>query len=326
MIWTVSNKGFLPSSDPIEKLPVLVKNTELVYTWENLAYNIPHYLKEECLREEMICTLRKSDASYYHGFIDSFESQDAFERIFLLLAYFANAYVNAPEGRRKTKLPKEITIPLARVAHLTKRSPVLDYTAYILYNWKKNKNNVEPLLTFTNSKEEELLIKTFIEIEFLGTTITENWRNIHLVREKVATINKILKKTLDSVDKFFIKQFFRNFSNISYEGWREDKQTYPSDVLFQSPILNCLQNYLDIDHNNEYLKSQNENWKVHSPSSHVSYIQNIASIRSSCIANNALKSVYNDLLEEYTMLCSSFLKATKDGVAFPKEEFLSFRI
>lgn len=332
MIWTVNDRGFLPASDPVVSLPMTnLKNAELVFTWENLIDIIPQYLKQECLREELICALRQANQSYYHGFIDSIDSQMGFERVFLILAMFSHSYINAPEGRRKTKLPKEITIPFSRVSHLVSRNPIIDYTSYFLCNWqKKDKgsseilNNIEPLLSFTDTYEEKLLIRTMIKMECLGGSILENFDNIYLVRDTVSQINKLVKATLDSIDTCFIKQFFRNFDDLFYEGWVQEPRSFACDLLLlQSPFLLSVFKYLDIRFKSEYILNQME--KCSRPQPHRDFLQKISPIRQKC-HRTEMKSVYNELLEEVIAISANFLKATKDNAAIAREELSIFKL
>jgi hypothetical protein len=255
-----ADRGFLPSDDPLISLPITdYKQTELIYTWENLAQIIPHYLKEDCLREELVCALRKADRSYYHGFIDDMSSHRAFERVFLLLAYFATSYINSPEGHRKKKLPKEISIPFSRVAHLVSRKPVLDYSAYVLYNWRKINpsspaiiGNVEPLVTFTDTKEEKLLITTLVEMEYLGSRITTR-----LLCDKLNRVNSALVKC-HTIRKHLEDVFFHDFEDVFYEGWLPDKQSFSCGVIHQSPFATYLRKYLDTMFQNEYFIGSQE--------------------------------------------------------------------
>jgi hypothetical protein len=254
-----ADRGFLPSDDPLISLPITdYKQTELIYTWENLAQIIPHYLKENCLREELICALRKADRSYYHGFIDDLNSHRAFERVFALLSYFATAYVNSPEGQKKKKLPKEIAIPFSRVAHLVSRKPVLDYSSYVLYNWRKINpsvhaivGNVEPLFTFTDTEEEKLLITTLVEMECLGERITTR------LLYKLNRINRALWKC-HPIRNHLEAVYFQDFENVFYEGWLPDKQSFSCKVINQSPCAANLSKYLDTEFQTEYFRDSQE--------------------------------------------------------------------
>lgn len=256
MEWTV-DRGFLPVDEPLISLPITdYKQTELIYTWENLAQIIPHYLKENCLREELIFALRKANTSYYHGCIDSLGHR-AFERVFLLQAYFATSYVNSPEGIKKQKLPKEIAIPFSRAAHLVSRNPVFDYNTFILYNWKKTvpsaniTGNVEPLVTFTDSAEEKLFISTLVEMEYMGRCFHRP--NPLLICDRLKQINSMLSQcSRDYIKVNIVDVFFQDFDNLFYEGWLRERQSFKCKVFSESPFLAYLRNYLDKTAKEEY--------------------------------------------------------------------------
>jgi hypothetical protein len=251
MEWTV-DRGFLPINDPLISLPIAdYKQTELIFTWENLAQIIPHYLRDNCLREELIFALRKANCSYCHGFVDSFITSEAYERVFLLHAYFAATYVNSPEGSKKTKLPKEISLPFSRVAHLVSRRPILDYTSFVLYNWKRITSspiiigNVEPLITFTDTDGEKRFISALIEMEYMGGRCFHN-ANSFFICDRLKRINKLLQ----GCDREFIKRcivdvFFQDFNNLLYEGWLQEKQSFKCEGFSKSPFLVYLAKYLD---------------------------------------------------------------------------------
>lgn len=330
MIWNMDGRGFLPNPDPLVLLPADYKNTELVFTWENLAHIVPHYLKEECLREEIIAALRKANTGYYHGFVDNFNSPKVFERIFMLLGYFAVAYVNSPEGRQKKKLPKEITIPFLRVAHYVSRHPVLDYTAYCLYNWKKVKqsdriiDNVEPMLTFTNTDEEKLLVSTMVNMECMAGDLLPSWHNLSHVVEILSRLNELLKNMWSRIGKSFLIQFFQDF-NLVYEGWEENKHSYSCDILLQSPVFASLCKYLDIRSANEYVNKHCSMFSGQRPQCHINYIHSIQPIRDSI--DKKSKSLYNDCLEELTILYNNLaFRASKEEVKAVQDDLLYYKL
>ena len=332
-MWNVEERGFLPISDPIVFLPLTdIRNTELVHTWENLSYVLPTYLAEECIREELICDLRKVSQNYYHGCIDNLGGPSAHERIFLLLACFATAYINSPEGKKKTKLPKEIVVPFARVAHLVGRFPVLDYTSFILYNWKfkdsKNmaSDNIEILQTFTNSPSEHLILSALVEMEFIGFELLRGLSNPFVVMEKIAKINKLLQKTWENVSVDFLSYWnniLSDYNNVKYEQWRKETISFPCDIFLQTPILAILYKYLDINFQNDYLKSRSaELVQCQIAPAHRNFINSISGIRLPCSKYKHVKEVYNNCLSELIILRNQLLFRNSDveaGIIATKE-------
>lgn len=332
-MWNVLERGFLPISDPITFLPVSdIRNTELVYTWENLSNVLPYYLKEECVREELVCNLRKVTQSYYHGCIDNLGGPSAHERTFLLLAYFSTAYINSPEGKKKSKLPKEIVVPFARVAHLVGRFPVLDYTSLVLYNWKAKdiaasltRDNIEILQTFTDLDCEREIITSLVEMESIVSELIRNMSNPFQVAEKIGKINKVLQKTWDNITLEFLdywSSILADYGTVKYEQWRET-EVYPCDVFLQTPLLSVLYKYLEINFQNDYLRKRNEDVLLYQvPSSHRIFIGSISSIRKKCAEHEYYREAYNYCLSELIKLRNHLLFRSYDsemGIIATKE-------
>ena len=310
-MWDVEERGFLPNNDPIVFLPVTdIRNTELVHTWENLSHILPEYLKEDCVREELICSLRKVSHSYYHGCIDNLGGPSAHERTFLLLAYFSTAYINSPEGKRKSKLPKEIVVPFARVAHLVGRAPALDYTSFVLYNWKVKdvnkdltRNNIQILQTFTDSEYEHDILTSFVEMESIGFELIRNISNPFIVSEKLVKINKLLQKTRQNIPLEFLihwNDLLSDYKNIKYEQWQNEPLSFSCDISLQSPILSLIYQYLNISFNNDLLRKKQKELQM--PSTHRNFINNISGIRIKCAKYDYTKEVYNNCLNELITL------------------------
>lgn len=333
-MWNVADRGFLALSDPLNTLPIGdIRNTELVYTWENLSSVVPYYLKEECLREEVVHTLRVASHNYYHGFVDNLGGATSYERTFLLLAYFATAYINSPEGKQKTKLPKELTVPFARVAHLVGRHPVLDYTSYVLYNWRRKdsakdirKDNIEIIHTFTDSPSEQLILATFVEMESKSDELVRQLSNPSAVLESLFKINELIVKARISLDYDFLESWdsiLSDYKSLRYEQWRQDELTFPCDIFLQSPLLHTVYKYLDISFKNDYLNRRNEEIRnFHMPAAHRNFIQTVSGIRSRCNEEESLKEVYNNCLTQLIELRNNltFRKVDKDIGVIASEE------
>lgn len=312
-MWDVSDKGFFPVSDPISSIPIHdIKNTELVYTWENISNVLPYYLKEECLREELIYDLRTVSKSYYHGFIDNLGGVSSYERTFFLMAYFATAYINSPEGKQKTKLPKEITIPFVRASHLVGRHPVINYTSFVLYNWRKkdknaglNKNNIEIIHTFTDLHSEKSVLKAIVEMECINIDLISNLANPFYVLEKLVKINYVLNKAWEETTVEFLDYWDKillDCKKIRYEQWRPDDLVFLCDIFLQSPLLFVLYRYLNISFNNECVRKRNEELlHLHMPLAHRKFIGSVNGIRNKCI-EKTFKEVYNNCLDQLIKL------------------------
>jgi hypothetical protein len=245
---------------------------------------------------------------YYHGFVDNLGGPNNYERAFLLLAYFSTAYINSPEGKNKTKLPKELTVPFARAAHLVGRQPVLDYTSYILFNWRRKdnnkdvENNVEILHTFTESHSEKAIITACVEMEVKGEKLVKQLADPHAVLETLFEINKLFQKTRMSLEPDFIDSWnsiLTDYKNLKYEQWRPDELSFPCDIFLQSPLLHTVYKYLDINFKNDSLKNRNEEiLNFHMPVAHKDFICRVNGMRNKCNEDESLKEVYNNCLKQ----------------------------
>lgn len=239
MLWQVNGRGFLPNSNPIATLPVNdIKNTQLIYAWENIIHNLPHFINERCVREELVSQLRDTGPSYYHGMIDSLGGEPEYEHAFLLFTFFTAAFLNARDEKKRCRVPKEISIPLMRLAFLVGRKPILDYYSYFLYNWyKKNPSkgivfdNIEPIATFTDSEEEKTFIKTFVVIESLVAELVNSSEDTFL--ESLTNIVSNIKE-LEHIKLDYFKCFYNTLDNIEFEGCNLKNQHFIMPFKFPS--------------------------------------------------------------------------------------------
>lgn len=217
MLWNVDDRGFLPSCDPIIQIPVSnYKNTQLIFTLENLAHMMPCFLTERCWREEVIYELRQVISKFGPVLVDKLSSPSELERAFLLFNMFANGYMFSYGDSHMPELPKEIAIPLYKVAKLCGRQPTLDYTSYVLYNWQKNVDNIEALVTFTNSTTEKKLIETFIRqsfdlvkiINYKANSAVDYIAEWKVVLEKAVCDVRALKSVIDKKEFEIINEYY----------------------------------------------------------------------------------------------------------------------
>lgn len=298
-IWNVNESRFLPTKRPLKHLAISdIKNTEIIYTWENLIEIIPHLLQELCAREEIIYALRKSNQSYYHNFIDSLGDAENYERTFLILAYFATTYLNAFEGGRKIKLAKEISVPFTRVAHLVSRPPVLDYTSFVLYNWKlKDENlgfvseNIEVLHTFTNT--EQFFLRNLVQIEY-SFSLCELSNPSTLLEFLIQANERLSNVSSDFKGNWEI--IAADYTNVLFEQWKTEPVTFPCDIFLQCPILAFFCKWLDISISDGYLNKRRQ--EMDRPQSHKQFLNGVSSIRPYAMKDHSMREIYNCCLWE----------------------------
>jgi hypothetical protein len=308
MLWTVADRGFLPDCQPLTTLPIgNYKNTQLVYTLENLVHNLPHYLSSRRWREEMIYELRQSAPLYGHNAIDALGSHAEYERVLLLFGMFANAYVFALHETPLKRVPKEVSIPLAKAAHLCQRQPLINYTSYVLYNWQRSGEDVEIINTFTDTGTEKSIIKAFVESEFDFSEF--------LKRPSVETLSSTLQKILDrfrklrwetSVEEFnLLSGLYQDFKEVLYEGWQHKPITYECNPFAQAAFLSATYRLLGVD-KDALLHQAEDAIRIYRHSGHNNYIlsmqpMNVVNIAGYKECLNLLADIHNEMF----MVCGA---------------------
>lgn len=328
MLWAL-DRGLIPSNDPVTFLPTQPSNTHLVYTLENLMSNLPNFLKNRCVREELVSQLREITQSYNHLSIDQLGANPQHERAFLIFCFFSNSYVNACEENAKNTVPKEISIPLMRAAFLAGRKPVLGYPSYCLYNWRKQNNDFEIMDTFSGSEDEKLMIRTFLEMEIRAVEIIKNPFDISNVRELLEEILENFKISWSKIDWELLANFeccHNSYNKVTFENSGLPEQSFPGEILTQTPFLRLIYKVLGIKFQNKKLVDLEESLAALRPEKHNSYLNSIRSIRE----KSPKKNSYNASLDVLTELldyiyCPIYSEACELN-EIRKEEIRAFMI
>src|SRR4051812_37101064 len=116
----VRERGFLPDTDPLKKLPAAFS------AWEEVGQLLPKLLASERVRET-IADLPPFPTS-------TIENERERERAMVLLSYLGHAYVWG--GTQPVKsIPAVLAAPWHQVAESLGRPPVLSYSSYALHNF-----------------------------------------------------------------------------------------------------------------------------------------------------------------------------------------------
>lgn len=280
MLWNVtSERGFLPTSNPLVSIPIHhFDNTTVVYSLENLIQNMPVFLSNRVFREELVSQMREVAEHYNWLSMDAIGGQLEYERSFFILSSFANAYVNASGESQAKRVPKEISIPLARSSFLVRRQSVLDYTSYCLYNWSKRHNgSIEPIQTFTETTEEKNLIVAFVELEQAVGGMLNCEDNFF---EK-ATL--VLQKAADSISDIAryadFKSYYRPFVEILYDGTDPTPKSHKINLFTQSPAIRWFSKKMGVAYKDQLLQEQEADIVKYCPAEHTNLINSTTSIR-----------------------------------------------
>src|SRR5688572_26318672 len=150
-------RGFLPSPDPLHRLP------ETFAPWEEVAAELPKLLAQQAARE-VLARMPVLDASVL-------DDGPELRRAMLLLSYFGHGWVwQGPEV--SARLPRSIALPWHAAARRLGRPPVLSYASYALDNWRRLDpagpialGNLALLQNFLGGIDEEWFILVHVEIE-----------------------------------------------------------------------------------------------------------------------------------------------------------------
>jgi hypothetical protein len=297
MLWAVADRGYLPACEPHKTLPINdYKNTQLVFTLENLGHNLPHYLAERRWREEVVYELRQSAPLYAHNAIDTLGQQPEIERVYLLLSLFANAYVYALHEKPLLRVPKEVSVPISRAAFLCGRQPLINYTSYVLYNW-----SAEGVInTLTGTETESNIIQVFIETETDFAQV--------LNRCDVDSLNEFLERTvrrfgelrgkMKSEEFNLLGDLYGDFTNVFYEGWQQKPISYVCNVFAQATFMSALYRLTDTLNKDPLLQTQELATNIYRPATHNNHL---ASLKPLPVGSRSI-SLFRELHHEMFMI------------------------
>ncbi len=149
-------RGFLPSQDPLRRLPADFD------AWEDLALNLPKRLMMDDLRG----AISRLPDFPTHKLADD----RSVRRAMSCLSYLGHAYVWT--GDAAQTIPAKLAIPWAAVAEKMGRPPILSYGSYALDNWWRVDSegpiacgNIGLIQNFWGGADEEWFILIHVDIE-----------------------------------------------------------------------------------------------------------------------------------------------------------------
>ena len=336
-IWTIEDKGFLPSQDPVEKL------SKLWNPVEKLVEEMPNLLESRHWRSEVVARLRATKLHLHNAHIKEFDKygdEDDFrlERGMLIYSYFASAWVWANYEEPANFIPPEISFPLVKLAELTNRLPILSYASYCLTNWKKINKNNDPVLgniellqnfTATNKQDEDWFILVHVEIEWHARHAIEaikNWNEegsdaeaeaaLSQVHVSIANMNATMNRMPEgcSADSYFnrVRPYIFGFNNVVYEGHYDEKpQSFRGETGAQSSIVPSLIAFFGVTHKDNALMQHLQDMRLYMPSPHkiwVGELEKKNNIREFVKNHTQLKEIYNACLNELYKFRSKHLE------------------
>lgn len=155
-------RGFLPTSDPLDRLPATFT------AWEDLVARLPALMAVGRAREEV----SRLAPIVAETLLDDRQRW----RAYLLLSLIANAYVmDGAHAKEPLTVPRVVAVPLCQVAGALRMPPVLTYSALVLHNWARidpdgpiDVDNLVPLCSVVGGVDEQWFFLSMTAIEAKG--------------------------------------------------------------------------------------------------------------------------------------------------------------
>jgi len=315
-------RGFLPSPDPLDRLP-----GEFA-AWEAAARELPKLLVTGRVRA-LIERLPVLDAQRL--------AQDRERRrAMLLLSFLGHAYVWG-EKTTTVRLPACIAVPWYEVSRQLGRPPVLSYASYALDNWRRVDSkspialgNIVLQQNFLGGQDEEWFILVHVGIEaragpllaailnaqraVAGEQPEELEKQLLAMANTIEEIHEILLRMAEHCDPYIyyhrVRPYLHGWSNhpalpqgLVYEGvdaYRGRPQQFRGETGAQSSLVPSLDAALGIAHREDMLNRYLVEMRHYMPPAHRTFIESVeqgSSIRQFVVANksrrSSLRDVYN---------------------------------
>jgi indoleamine 2,3-dioxygenase len=319
-----SERGFLPSQDPLGRLP------KVFDAWESVALSLPKLLASDHVR-------RTIEELPPFPLVEITSSRER-ERAMTLLSYLGHAYVW--QGVRPAEvLPKRLAVPWRVIAESLGRPPVLSYSSYALHNFLRfdpdreiECGNIALIQNFLGGIDEEWFILIHVDIErkaapgvavlhaCLDTAEKEDAEALeHLLATVLMSIESMfgtLKRMPEWCDPYIyyhrVRPYIHGWKNhpdlprgVVYEGveaYRGQPQQFRGETGAQSAIIPSLDAMLGVAHKEDILRAYLIEMRSYMPPAHRLFVESLearGSIRpfvQRCGCSR-LTQLYNDCVQ-----------------------------
>lgn len=318
-------RGFLPSQDPLRRLP------EPFDAWEEVASNLPKLFASDHIRQTI------SDLPPFPTGRIATEQQR--ERAMLLLSYLGHAYVWGG-AHPAAVLPSRIAVPWHAVASSLGRPPILSYSSYALHNFFRldprreiECGNIALIQNFLGGMDEEWFILIHVDIEkraapglaalhscFDAAEQRDAERlKSHLtvleasLGEMYATLQRMPERCDPYVYYHRVRPYIHGWKNhpdlpqgLIYEGvdaYFDQPQQFRGETGAQSAIVPSIDAVLGIGHRADELRTYLMEMRTYMPPEHREFIESLegrGSVRSFVqrAGNGGLTAIYNACVEQ----------------------------
>ena len=282
-------RGFLPSRDPLARLPAAFD------AWEAVASQVSELLLAGRLREALE-KLPEVD-------LDLLGRRDELERAMLLLCIFGNAYVWGAE-EPAVAIPRAVAVPWCEVADELGRPPIIAHASIVLSNWRRidpegplTLDNLATLQTIGGGGDEQWFYLIPAAMEARGAEglvammrarsaaaagraedLAVALDTIHAV---VGALTKILSRTPEKCDPYIFYHRVRPFlagwpgEGIIYKGVSEEPRKLSGGSAAQSSLFQALDAGLGVVHEHDDSQPFLLAMRAHMPPAHRRFIEDL---------------------------------------------------
>jgi len=290
-------RGFLPSQDPLTRLP------QPFDAWEQVALGLPKLLASDHIRR----TIEELPPFP----VDQIGNDRERERAMTLLSYLGHAYVWRG-GKPSATLPARLAVPWHTVAESLGRPPVLSYSSYSLHNYFRFDSkravecgNVALIQNFLGGLDEEWFILIHVEIECkAGPGLAalhacldaaeakdagQLQHHLATVHASIEAIFAVLKRMMEWCDPYIYYHRVRPYihgwkshpdlpNGVIYEGvdaYAGQPQQFRGETGAQSAIIPSLDAMLGIGHKEDMLRTYLMEMRTYMPPEHRAFIESL---------------------------------------------------
>lgn len=292
-----TERGFLPSQDPLIRLP------QAFDAWESTAAGLPKLLASD--------HARRSIEQLPPFPLDRIGNDGERERAMTLLSYLGHAYVWRGEQPAET-LPSGLAIPWHAVATKLGRPPVLSYSSYSLHNFFRfdpkreiECGNLGLIQNFLGGIDEEWFILIHVDIErkaapgmaaLHGCLHAAEAGDAEQLQPLLATVQASIEAMYDTLKRMpewcdpyiyyqRVRPYIHGWKNhpdlphgVIYEGveaYDGRPQQFRGETGAQSAIIPSLDAMLGIEHKEDVLRSYLMEMRTYMPPAHRAFIESL---------------------------------------------------
>jgi len=315
-------RGFLPSPDPLDRLP------EEFAAWEAVADDLPKFLVTGA--RSFIDELPLLDAS-------KLGDEPSQRRAMVILSFLAHAYVWG-EDKTVNSLPGCLAAPWFQIARTLGRPPVLSYASYVLDNWCRfdpnrpiELGNICMEQNFLGGQDEEWFVLVHVAIEARAASalaaivaaqqaVAEDQpqyvaEQLAIIARTLEMLHEILLRMPERCDPYIyfnrVRPYIHGWANhpsfpqgLIYEGVADyggKPQSFRGETGAQSSIIPAADAALGITHEKDMLHAYLMEMRDYMPPRHRAFIEAVEagpSVRDYVTRHHkqhpALRARYND--------------------------------